>query len=171
VEPLNYLKAFLLDYYKRDIRELVNLLLVKGEWSSQALSQPFSDSFHQLMTYSDNINDFDEELADDAEKGSKLKTMMYRSERDVNATNLMGQVLSDLNGRALELINGAGTHLIVVGKNIKAAMEDQAKPKHDLIFNWKSLENASEKDLRAWMSEVYKMIYYFIQLLQFFIKK
>jgi hypothetical protein len=171
VEPVNYLKAFLLDYYKRDIRELVNLLLVKGEWSSQALSQPFSDSFHQLMSFSENINQFDEELADDAEKGSKLKTLMYRSERDVNATNLMSQLLNDVNSRALELINGAGTHMIVVGKNIKSCMEDQAKPKHDLLFNWKALENSSEKDLRTWMSEVYKMIYYFIQLLQFFTKK
>jgi len=170
VEPLNYLKAFLLDYYKRDIRELVNLLLVKGEWTSPAISQPFSDAFHQLMSFSDEINDFDESLAEDGDKGQKLKTMIYRVDRDANAAQIVSGLLKDINDRALDLITRGGASLIVVGKNLKALLDDQAKTKHDVLFNWKALEMASQKGLRDWIAEVYKTIYYFIQLMQFYVK-
>ncbi|RPJ04890.1 MAG: hypothetical protein EHM28_13205, partial [Spirochaetaceae bacterium] len=34
VQPLNYLKAFLLDYLKKDIRQIIDLFLIKGKWSS-----------------------------------------------------------------------------------------------------------------------------------------
>jgi hypothetical protein len=42
VEELNYLKAFLIDYFKRDIRALTDLFLVRGKWTVSSLSSGFS---------------------------------------------------------------------------------------------------------------------------------
>jgi len=171
VEPMNYLKAFLLDYYKRDIRELVNLLLVKGQWVTNALAAPLSESFHQLMEVSDRITMFDELLAEDAERGAKLKTLLMRADKDSNAANSIKIQLKDINSGARSLIVEAATHLVVIGKHLKMAIDDLAKPKHELILNWKMLEQSTDKGLKDWQVATYKQLYAFVQLMQFFVKE
>jgi hypothetical protein len=171
VEPMNYLKAFLLDYYKRDIREMVNLLLVKGQWVSNALAAPMSESFHQLMGVSDKITVFDEVLAEDAERGAKLKTLLIRADKDANAAASIKQQLKDINGNARALIIEAATHFITIGKHLKMAIDDYAKPKHELVLNWKQLETSTDKVLKEWMAATYKQLYAFVQLMQFFVKE
>jgi len=170
VEPVNYLKAFLLDYYKRDIRELVNLLLVKGQWVSNALAAPMSESFHQLMEASERLMAFDESLSEEAEKGVKLKTLLTRADKDGNAQSAIRQQLKDINAMARALIIEAATHFIVIGKHLKMAIDDHAKPKHELVLNWKALENTIDKSLSEWMANTYRQLYAFVQLMQFFIK-
>jgi hypothetical protein len=171
VESINYLKAFLLDYYKRDIREIVNLLLVKGQWVSNTLAAPMSESFHQLMEVSDRLTAFDEALAEDAERGAKLKVLLTRADKDVNAQASIKQQLKDINSGARALIIEASGHFIVIGKHLKMAMDDYAKPKHELILNWKSLETSTDKVLKEWMTATYKQLYSFVQLMQFFVKE
>jgi len=171
VEPLNYLKAFLLDYYKRDIRELVNLLLVKGEWVSNALAAPMSESFHQLMEASDKLTVFDEALGEDGERGVKLKTLLGRADKDSNAAGSLKTQLKDINAGARVLIIEAATHFIVIGKHLKMAIDDYAKPKHELILNWKPLELSTDKVLKDWMAATYRQLYAFVQLMQFFVKE
>jgi len=171
VEPMNYLKAFLLDYYKRDIREMVNLLLVKGQWVSNALAAPMSESFHQLMGVSDRLTAFDESLAEDADRGSKLKVLLTRADKDVNAQTAIKQQLKDINSNARALIVEAATHFIVIGKHLKMAIDDYAKPKHELVLNWKQLELGTDKVLKEWMATTYKQLYSFVQLMQFFVKE
>jgi hypothetical protein len=171
VEPLNYLKAFLLDYYKRDIRELVNLLLVKGEWVSNALAAPMSESFHQLMEASDKLTAFDEGLGEDGDRGSKLKVLLTRADKDNNAATSLKQQLKDINAGARALIIEAAQHFIVIGKHLKMAIDDYAKPKHELVLNWKPLELSTDKVLKDWMTATYKQLYAFVQLMQFFVKE
>lgn len=171
VEAMNYLKAFLLDYYKRDIREMVNLLLVKGEWVSNALAAPMSESFHQLMDLSDRITVFDEALGEDSERGGKIKTLLARADKDNNAASSLKQQLKDINTNARGLIVEAATHLIVIGKHLKMAIDDFAKPKHELILNWKPLELSTDKGLKDWMAATYRQLYAFVQLMQFFVKE
>ena len=170
IEPLNYLKAFLLDFYKRDIRELVNLLLIKGQWMSNALAQPLSESFHVLMEASERLTAFDESLAEDTDRGQKMKVLLMRSDKDQNAMISLKQQLKDINGAARNVIIEAATHLVVVGKHLKMAIDDHAKAKHELILNWKSLELSTDRKLHDWMTDTYKQIYAFVQLMQFFIK-
>lgn len=171
VEPVNYLKAFLLDYYKRDIRELVNLLLVKGQWVSNALAAPMSESFHQLMEVSDRLTVFDEVLGEDGERGAKLKTLLTRADKDANAASSIKMQLKDINAGARHLIVEAATHLVTIGKHLKMAIDDYAKPKHELMLNWKMLETSTDKELKEWMSATYKQLYAFVQLMQFFVKE
>jgi len=171
VEPVNYLKAFLLDYYKRDIREVANLLLVKGQWVTNSLAQPMSESFHQLMEVSDRLTAFDESLAEDADKGARLKALLMRADKDVNAQSSIKQQLKDINASARAIIVEAATHLIVIGKHLKLAIDDHAKPKHEVMLNWKQLEMSTDKGLREWMTATYRQLYAFVQLMQFFVKE
>ena len=43
VESMNHIKAFMLDYVKRDIMKIVNYLVVKAEWKTNAFSKEISE--------------------------------------------------------------------------------------------------------------------------------
>ncbi len=168
---LNYLKAYLIDYFKKDIRELVDLLLIRGQWSTNVLSQQLSDGYHALIEVSDAILQFDDALADDGDLGIRLRNALNKSDRDKEQVKYVRQLLKDVNDKALALVNKAAINLIAVGRHIKGMIDDLAKPHHEMILNWKEVENASGKHLKETLTEVYKKIYYMVQLLQYYVKE
>ncbi len=171
VQPANYLKAFFLDYYKKDIKELVDLVLIRGRWSTNILSQQLSDSFHRLLEISSLLIKFDESLGDEGDKGSAIKNAVKRADRDKNAAAILRKMVHNLNERALGLINEAAQNLIIVGKNIKMLIDDHDKKPHEVLVNWKEIETTTDNRIKAMMTTVYKKIYFFIQLLQNFVKE
>ena len=171
VVPLNYLKAFLIDYLKKDIRELVNTLIVRGQWSTNVVSNQLSEAFHRLMELSEELVKFDDSLAEDGELGIKLKRFMAKSDKDKSQLNRTRLVLKEVNDSAAGMINESAQNLIAMGKSLKTILEDYKQEHHELIMNWKEVEGAYEKPVDQYISEVYKKIYYFIQLLQMYMKK
>lgn len=170
-QPLNYLKAYLIDYFKKDIRELVDLLLIRGQWSTNIQSQQLSDGYHGLLEVSEQIIQFDDSLADDGEIGSRMRNALMRADREKEYVKFVRQLLKDINDKALALVNSSALSLITVGRLLKALIDDLAKPHHELMLNWKEIENASTIPLREAMTEAYKKIYYMVQLLQFYAKE
>ncbi|MDR1617654.1 MAG: DUF5312 domain-containing protein [Treponema sp.] len=163
---INYLKAFLLDHFKKDIRELCDILLIRGQWTAQPLSQQMSDGFHRTMELSDKLIAFDETLSDEGENGSRLKASIVKADRDKSQARYVTIILQSVNETAQELINQAAQSLIIVGKNFKGLLEDYQKNPHELVINWKELEFASEAPLGRRIADAYKKIYYFVQILQ-----
>jgi hypothetical protein len=168
IAALNYLKAFLLDYFKKDIRELCDLLLIRGQWTSNVLSQQLSEGFHAVMAISEQILTFDEALADNGENGSRLKAAIVKVDRDKSQAKYIRIIFKSVNEEAQGMINKAAQALIVIGRNFKSILEDYSKNPHDLIINWKELESFSEQPLVQRITEIYKKIYYFVQMMQFF---
>jgi hypothetical protein len=163
---INYLKAFLLDHFKKDIRELCDLLLIRGQWTDINLSQQMSGHFHRIMELSDKLIAFDESLSDNGENGSRLKASILKADRDKSQARYVTLILKSVNEEAQGLINASAQSLIGVGRNLKSLLEDCQKPSKELLMNWKELEGASEAPLAQRMADTYKKIYYFIQLLQ-----
>jgi hypothetical protein len=170
VQGLNYLKAFLLDFFKKDIRELVDLFLIRGQWSTNMLSQQLSEGFHELMSISEKLIAFDESLADDGELGVRLRNALAKAERDKDQLKHLRILLKGVNDDAQRMVNGSAQALIAIGKNLKSLLEDYQRLPHELLINWKEIELASEKPIDERAIEVYKKIYYFVQLMQFFAK-
>ncbi|MFP4383765.1 MAG: DUF5312 family protein [Spirochaetia bacterium] len=168
--PLNYLKAFLLDYIKKDVRELHDLIIVRGKWANNITPQHISDAFHQLMQLSDQLIAFDEYLAEENEGGMKLKKAL-NTRIDPAKPGSLETVLKSVNDTAKGLINDSAQQLIILGKNIKNVLADAEKPRHELLMNWKELDGFIEDDLKTRVIDSYKKIYYFIQLLQIYVKK
>jgi len=170
-EPVNYLKAFLLDYFKKDIRELHDLLIVRGSWSTTILSQQFSEAYHQTMTIAESIVTFDDSLADEGELGMKLRKAMGRIvDRDPGSNKLLRTQLDEVNRMAQQMINEAAQNLIVIAKNLRSILDDHERTEHELLLNWKELESLSEEPIKTRIVAVYKKIYYFVQLMQIFVK-
>lgn len=168
-DPLRYLNQFLNDYTKKEMKELADILLVRGEWSNQQKAVPMSDAYHKLLTISSNLYDFDQKIAEGGEYGTKLKTHLPRSDRDKEAANIIKMILGDVNDEAGEIILEASQCYVLFGRQLKICIEDFSKaPRSELILNWKDLDKFAEGNLKQKSVAVYKQLFNFVQLMQNF---
>ncbi len=167
---MNYLKAYLMDYFKKDIRELVDILIIRGQWTASLQSQQLSECYHAIMDVSDKILQFDEELADEGELGTRMRSALAKADRDKDAMKYLRGALKETNDKATAMISRAAVNLIGVGRQLKSLIEDLAKPHHEILLNWKEVESQSPRPLKTWLVDTYKKLYYIVQLLQYFVK-
>jgi hypothetical protein len=165
---INYLKAFLLDYFKKDFRELSDLLLIRGQWTVSDLAKNTSEHFNRLMKLSDELITFDESFSDSGGNGSRLKASIVKADRDKGQARYITVILKNVNEEALELVKNAAMSFIVIGKSLKTLLDDLQKQNRELVMNWKELEVVSDVPLTERISNAYKKIYYFVQLMQAF---
>ncbi|MDR0448625.1 MAG: DUF5312 domain-containing protein, partial [Treponema sp.] len=168
VAGINYLKAYLLDFFKKEVRELCDLLLVRGQWSNTLLSKPMSDACHEMLELVEKIAVLDDSLAEKGEHGSRLKQALLKVDRDKGQGKYIRIILRTVNNSAQRMINVASASLITIGKNFKNLLEDIQKKPAEIISNWKELESVSENPLAKRLADSYKRMYYFVQLLQFY---
>ena len=165
-QPMNYMKAFLLDYIKKDVRELADLILVRGKWSTSSLSTPMSEAYHQTLELSNKIVEFDETLADGSVINSKLKTLLTRCERDKEAMNIIRTILKDTNSAARDILVSGTQEIITFARNLKTVLEDYAKPHPELVINWKELEHFADYNIKNQAVAIYKKLHLFVTLMQ-----
>ena len=168
VTALNYLRAFLDDYLPKSIREVVDLLLIKGSWVSKEVSQQMSEAFHQLLRVTKGIAEFDGRLAEDGELGVRLRTIAIRAERDRKALVQLRMTLQQINDEARATIGDALQYIMAIARVLKLAHEDCVKPKPELLVNWRDLKGGTDRDIRGLIAAVYRKIYGFVQLMQFY---
>jgi hypothetical protein len=169
---INYLKAYLLDFFKKGIRELCDLFIVRGQWSNIALSQTLSNAYHEMMDLAEQLNAFDESLSEKGDNGSRLRQAMLKVDRDRGQTKYIKSILRSVNNTAQKMINASATNLIAIGRSFKSLLDDLAKKPSELIMNWKEMELAAtaltEDPVGKYIADEYKRMYYFVQLLQCF---
>jgi len=168
VKALNYLRAFLMEYLPKKIREVVDLLIVKGKWANTQPSNQMSEAFHQLLNVTEKINRFDEDLAEDGELGRRLKTLALKAEKDRKALIQLRSGLQQVNDEARMMIGDSVQHFVSIARVLKLAHEDIGKPNPAFLVNWKELKPSSDKELRVLVAAVYKKIYNFVQLMQMY---
>ncbi|MDR1636918.1 MAG: DUF5312 domain-containing protein [Treponema sp.] len=165
-EGFNYIKAFLLDIFKKEIQSLCELLLIRGQWYSMDVSREMSESYHVLLDIAARISSFDDSLGENGETGSRLQAMLAKSDRDKSQLRYLKTILNSINREALEFINSSAEALIVIGTTLKNALEDQKNGAGELITNWRSLELIVETPLIKHLLVTHKRIFDFIRLIQ-----
>ncbi len=167
-EPLNYLKTFLVEFVKSDIREFYDVVVIRGQWDA-SLSAPFSNSYQELLKVSDEITVFDEAFSEEGSMGMKIKTLLPKTAHDAGAENIINRVVSDANEQARAYIIQSAQNLVTIGKTIKQLIEDYSLPKPILVANWKELEKFIETPMKEFSVNIYKKIYLFVQLIQTYV--
>jgi len=165
-EALNYLKAFLIDYVKTDIRELSDLLLIRGNWGTQSVTQDYSNSYHAIMQLAGKVVEFDEQFMPGSDLSVKFRTLLSRMEREKEAARQLQKLLDSVNDAAFKIISMTVKHIVVIGNNFKDVLADYDKTTSDLIHNWKEIEKYADRDIKPWLIEAYKKIYDFIMLMK-----
>ena|GEM_PF-136234 len=170
----NYLKAYLLDYFKKDVRMIVqDSLIVRGKWTTNIQSQQLSDAYHAVLSVSQDAVGFDDSLADEGDLGPRIRKAMGRVvDRDPGSGKALREVLDEVNGQALTMITEGAQNLIIIGKILKLLIEDVDRKDHEFIINWKELDSLLEEGvtMKKKMSDMYRQIYYLVQLLQVYAK-
>ncbi|MCR4734400.1 MAG: DUF5312 family protein [Treponema sp.] len=167
-DALNYLKTFLLEYVKKDIREFYDIVVIRGQWDA-TLSAGMSNAYQELLKVSEEIITFDANLAEDGPMGSKIKTLLPKTAHDPGAENIINRVVSDANDMARNFIITCTQDFITIGKTLKQLIEDYVKPKPVIVANWRELEKFFETPLKDFSVNLYKKIYLFVQLMQEYI--
>lgn len=165
-QALSYLKTFLIEVVKKDLREFYDVVVVRGTWDSTTLTTQISDCYNNLLMTSDKLIEFDNGLADDAMIGIKIKTLLPKTERDSSSRNIVNRLVSEANETAYNFIMESSRDLVTIGKIIKSIVEDLQKAKPTLISNCKELEHYIDIPLRDFCISIYKKIYLFASLIK-----
>jgi len=164
-EGLNYLKAFMDDYIDKEIKELCDILLIRGQWTNNTMSREMSEALHELFDIPAKIADFDVVLSEDGADGSRLRAGMLRIDRDPTQARMISAIVTKVNNEAVEMIHESVQALIVIGKHLKVLIEDVQKKHPELLINWREVTLVSKDPLAQRMVSSFKKINYFVQLM------
>jgi len=164
-EGLNYLKAFMEDYIEKEIKELCDLLLIRGQWTNNVLSKEMSEALHVLLDVPRDLADLDIVMSEDGADGSRLRAAMLRIDRDPTQARYVNSIVGKVNTQALEIINDTAQAMIVIGKHLKNLIEDLQKKHPEQLVNWREVSMASKDPLPQRMVNDFKRINYFVQLM------
>jgi len=172
-EAINYLAVFLLDYFSGEVRGLLSdVFIVRAQWSDSITSGQFSEAFYTTLKIAERVEQFDQSVGEGGEWGAKIRKASGTGKSvDGATTRMLRQLVHDIDEQAMALIAEAGGQLVAVGRTLKLLIEDMERRAPEVIMNWRELTSLSEQPLKDQLVAIYKKIYYFIQLLQFFVKK
>jgi hypothetical protein len=163
--PLNYLLAFIQDFITKEMQELCDILLVRGQWINNSLSLEMSGAVHAITDIVEPIEALDLSLSDTGTFGPRFRGALSRAERDKTQARYVNNIADELDDKALDLINQAVQGLAVVGKHMKNLLGDSEKSPPEIIINWKELGYFSKLPINQRLTEAYKKINYFVQLM------
>jgi hypothetical protein len=162
---LNYLTAFLQDFFSKEVQELCDIVLIRGQWASNTGSLQMSEGFHGALDVLPAIEELDETLSEKGSNGPRLRGALLRVDRDRTQIRYIASIIDGIDEEALEIIKATVGHIITVGKHMKALSDDIPKKQSEIIINWKELDGYSKTPLAPRVFEAYKKINYFVQLM------
>ena len=162
---MNYLVVFLSDYLERELHELLDILLIRGQWTNNAFSKEMSEALHQLLEMPEEILRFDAVLADDGADGSRLKASLLRIDRDRTQARYINSIIDNINETALELIERTTQQFSIVDKHLKSLVVDVQKKHPEMVVNWRELNLVSKDPLAQRIMDDSKKVGCFIELM------
>ncbi|MCL2705817.1 MAG: DUF5312 domain-containing protein [Spirochaetaceae bacterium] len=170
IEATNYVKAFMLDYVKRDIMKIVNYLVVKAEWKTNASSKELSDSLESLVSLSDKLIQLDNSLGTDSEVGGKINSYLKRMASDPKCKAEVKKVLHEVNSSFVLIAQDTFKNLTKIAQALANILPEFVdKPPMNIIINpavVKSAYDGGEGNLVEDIKAIYKKIYLFVNLLK-----
>jgi hypothetical protein len=165
-EGLNYLQAFLDDFIDKEMKEMGDILLIRGQWTNKEMAKEMSEALHKVMDVRGPIDALDSVMSEDGQDGQRLRSALARVDRDQTQVRSINIIVDTKNSEALDIINEAAQNLITVGKHLKNVIEDGQKKHPELLINWRELNLVSKDPLNQRMIGDYKRINYFLQLMR-----
>jgi hypothetical protein len=162
---LNHMLAFIQDFITKEMQELADLLLVRGQWTKNTSSITMSDAYHNILDTMPEISELDETLSEDGHNGPRIRGALIRVDRDPGQARYLNSIVNNINEEALNIINRMVPSFIIIGKHLKMLTEDCQKKPYEVIMNWKELSLLSKIPLSQRLDDDYKKVNYFIQLI------
>jgi hypothetical protein len=164
---LNYLTSFLADE-DDELQFLYNLILIRSQWVSPAMSLPLSESVRLLEAIPGKIKALDDSVADQGPYGSRLGKALQKLSRSKSQARFINANLEDLNDEARQIIAEAALNLSVLADSLRDILEDCRRSIPLLIMNWEQLESFSEGTVEGRLDRMHKRLAAMLRLLRLF---
>ena len=165
---LNYVKAFLIICFARDIKDLCETLIIRGHWVEPSQSLQLSESYHSLFEYEKKLNNFDESLADNGTNGAPLFNALPKCIHEKHLARQIRIILESVNAEAGELIDNITQAFTVIGWYLKNALEDYNREYHELVANWYELGQGSDTPMPDRLKDSLKKIDCFTRMMRIY---
>jgi hypothetical protein len=163
---LNYLKAFLVDFFREDIQRICELLLVQGRWATIEQSKELSDLFHTLVSNTDRLLALEQSLSENGENGSALRIALAKSSRNHSQLRRIDFILQQVNAEAWDLLSGSAEALVLLGKTFKDILRNTGR-EGALIVNFRELQlKENDPPLAQRFILAYRRIYNYLRIQQ-----
>ncbi|MDR3146622.1 MAG: DUF5312 domain-containing protein [Treponema sp.] len=163
---LNYLKAFMVDFFREDIQNLCELLLVQGLWASIEQSKAVSDLFHILVNNTDRLLALEQSLSENGENGADLRITLAKADRNRSQLRRLGSIIQRVNAEAWDLLSDTAEALVLLGKVFKEILRNTGR-EGALIVNFRELQlKESNPPLTQRIILAYKRIYNYLRIQQ-----
>lgn len=170
-EPLNYLKAFVLDFCKGQIKARIDYLIIKGTWCTHSVSAEYSMLLEYFNSITEKIVSFDNSLAEDEKNGKSLRKLIFAANHDSNAKAMIKKLILQVDSEAIAIINSSIKVFIQTANKLKVLTEDYNSKAPKIIINFHKINWDFPDDFPTEMTNLYKKIADFIALLKYFIKE
>ncbi|ACH93301.1 uncharacterized conserved protein [Borrelia duttonii Ly] len=141
---LGYLKTHAVNLVKKDLNDIVNILIIKGQWKDMEISRDVSNDIHDLVNIYSNLIDFDNSLGEQGNYGNRINALLHRVYvgGDKSSEKLLLNIIVDVNKKALILLNDYYSKIYSLKQLLSGCLEDYFKPssEKELIYNWKELD-------------------------------
>ena len=166
VEPLNYIKAFMLDICKGEIKPRIDLLIIKGTWESNGLTSKYTQLLDNINKMSARVIEFDEKCSDEGTLGKDLKKYSGVLKHDKNAQTAVRRTIVSVDGEAQSIIIECINMTVDLGKSIKLLIEDYNTKIPKLIINFHKIKWDFTGEFNADMITIYKKLSNMVALLK-----
>lgn len=163
--PLNYLKVYLSEFLEKEVKSIVDVVLVKGRWASTLPSHTLSECLQSVLTVGTQLVEFDGSLADEGTRGKKIKDALIKAGRNKKDAYLLRQAVRLTNEAARGLLTAGVQSLVGLGRLLKSLLDDLGAPEPRIVLNWRELDTLAEKQLRARYVAAYTRLYNVVKLL------
>ena len=171
IDPLNYINAFLIDICQSEIKERIDVLVIKGEWKTSDTSREFVAVLDDINKMVKKVSDFDARCADDGAYGKDLRRHSVVV-KDSAAKASVRRTVDEINNEALELINETIVLCVEIGKTLKTLIEDYNLNVPILIVNFKKIKwTFGDDDFNSDMVAIYKKVANMVNVLKRYAKK
>ena len=93
---LNHLLAFIDDYLIKEMQELYDILLVRGQWTNNTASRMMSEGYHEVLEIAPEITELDATLDEDGSDGPRLRGALLRVDRDKTQIRYISSIISSI---------------------------------------------------------------------------
>lgn len=171
IDIMNYLKAFLLDICKGDIKARIDQLIIKGNWETNTHSSEYSSLLEKFTKLSDKIIDFDNKCGEDEIFGRELKRLMLAVKHDSKAKLLITKLIDKIDSNAHQLLL-EGINILNSSANlIKALIEDFSLKNPKMIINFHRIKwDFPNSNIKQDLLDIYKKLITMHTLLKSYIR-
>ncbi|MDR2602179.1 MAG: DUF5312 family protein [Spirochaetaceae bacterium] len=138
-DKINYSYIFYYSFFV-DIKQLCDILIVHGEWSSKETCNTLSSALDQLSNINTSLTAFIRNMSEDGILQTKMYDLLNKSNKERRYKEELRRLIADVNFQAKTIVVDTIKNLTVVGKIITELSLEKSTKKLKIIINWALLD-------------------------------